>query len=383
MTGAVPRLVGVRPLLHLAGGAVLAALAVPTAGLALVGLTLAPGVRDLERAQARALLSVDVPAVARPGGPGWLRLRSAPAWRVVAWLALRAAAGATTAVLLVLAAFACVAGVFVPFQDGFIDSSGFRTRSGPAGLWFPLAAVLALAAVLLLARALAALLARAAPGLLGPGGGEEVARLTAENADLAARTHIAADLHDSVGHAVTVTLLQAAAARRVLDTDPDAARRALDAITAVGTAAMADLDRVLGALAGGPTPPVAAGPDLGMLLAAVRATGLPVLATGEEVVAALPEAEREVAYRTVQEALTNVLRHAGTPPTSVDAARSPGSVRVAVTNGAGTRGGTAHGTGRGLAGLDARARAHGGRLAYGPAPDGGWSVVLELPAAAG
>lgn len=379
----MPWPVGRRPLLHVAGGAVLAAAAVSTAGLTLVGLALVPAVRDLERAQARALLDVEIRPAARPVGTPLARLGSAPTWRVTAWLALRAAFGGATGVFLLLAVAACLAGLAVPFQDGFIVSNGFRTRSGPAGLWVLLVAMAALGAVLLLARGFATLLARSAPALLGPAEGEELARLAAENADLAARTQIAADLHDSVGHAVTVTLLQAAAARRVLATDPEAARRALDAITTVGTAAMTDLDRVLGQLAGAPTAPVPGGPDLPALLAAVRATGLPITSTGADVVAALDDPQRQVAYRTVQEALTNVLRHAGTPPTAADIAPDGAVVRVGVTNGAGSRDATGFGTGtgRGLAGLTERATAQGGRLTYGPTPDGGWAVVLELPAA--
>ena len=111
-------------------------------------------------------------------------------------------------------------------------------------------------------------------------------------------------------------------------------------------------------------------------------TGLPVTATGEDVVSALPDGPREVACRTAQEALTNVLRHAGTPPTTVAATRDGPTVRLAVTNAAGSQQATRAGTGRGLTGLARRAAAEGGRLTSGRTPDGGWSVVLELPGAA-
>ena len=95
---------------------------------------------------------------------------------------------------------------------------------------------------------LGALAATMAPVLLGPSPADRIAALEARERRLAERNRLARELHDSVGHALTATTLQAGAARAVFDSDPEFARRALAAIEEVGRTAMDDLDHVLGVL---------------------------------------------------------------------------------------------------------------------------------------
>src|SRR5690606_27723494 len=184
--------------------------------------------------------------------------------------------------------------------------------------WGIPAALALIAAVGYLLAGLGALLARVAPALLGPSPADEIARLEARASELAERNRLARELHDSIGHALTVTTLQAAAARRVLDSDPEFVRRALTAVEDTGRAAMADLDHVLGVLradagepaggeaeehvpagAGRPTPQRDLS-DVPDLVAKTRATGVDIALTADVPDDLAPAVSRE-AYRIVQE----------------------------------------------------------------------------------
>ena len=212
------------------------------------------------------------------------------------------------------------------------------------------------------------------------------------------RARIAAELHDVVTHNVSVMVVQAGAARQAVDVSPGDAREALQAIEASGRAAMTELRHLLGLLApaestGPATAPAAAIADdralcpqpglaeVPALVARVRAAGLPVDLT----VAAPP---RELAqgldlavYRVIQEALTNVIKHADRAPTTVRVEYRAGNLLADVANqasaapGAGPDGGY----GRGLIGLRERIAVYGGSLDAGPRPGGGWRVRATIP----
>ncbi|MGC1213751.1 MAG: sensor histidine kinase [Micromonospora sp.] len=207
------------------------------------------------------------------------------------------------------------------------------------------------------------------------------------------RLRIARDLHDTVGHAIATITVQSAAALRLLDPEPERAREALTSIRGTGKAALAEMRATLGQLRSdgrpGPSGPDRRGPaerDTGLhrlpeLLAAVRAAGLPVELNSEVSADRLPAALDEVAYRIVQESLTNVLRHAGTAARAEVLLRAaPDSLCVEVRDdgvGAGA-GGTPSG-GRGLTGMRERAEALSGRFEAGPQPSGGFQVRAILP----
>jgi signal transduction histidine kinase len=201
------------------------------------------------------------------------------------------------------------------------------------------------------------------------------------------RLRIAREVHDVVAHAMVAINVQAGVAAHRLDKDPEQARSALRAIKQTSGEALSDLRATLGVLRGedaeAPLGPTAGLGDLDELAGGLRAAGVEVqLDVGD--VAGLPGAVHAAGYRIVQEALTNVLRHAGASRVRVQVARDGGSVRVEVADdGSGAAGNGAGGTGNGVAGMRERAAALGGTLEAGPAPRGGWRVAAELPAGAG
>ncbi|WP_448640095.1 sensor histidine kinase [Geodermatophilus sp. URMC 63] len=198
------------------------------------------------------------------------------------------------------------------------------------------------------------------------------------------RLHMAQDVHDGVGHALAVVALHAGVAKHVLDRDPERVRELLTSIQATSREALdglrADLDRWRSEDAGSrrPVPGLA---DLPHLLDRMRAGGL-VLTADVEPCDGVPEEVGAVAYRVVQESLTNVLRHAGGAPAHVRVACSGAALTVEV----GDRGsGVAvpvPATGSGIEGMRRRAASVGGSLTAGPVPGGGFAVRAELPLAA-
>ncbi|MFE5334947.1 sensor histidine kinase [Isoptericola sp. NPDC056573] len=199
----------------------------------------------------------------------------------------------------------------------------------------------------------------------------------------AERLRIARDLHDTVGHHLSVVALHAGVADEAVGRDDVAAR---DALAHVREAASGTLDelratvKVLREPAPGAAPRGALGlAGLDGLVAPVRAAGVDVEVVDAVAPGALGDAIDAAAYRIAQEALTNVLRHADARHVRVEADVDDGRLRLAVTDdGRGT--GASPGTGAGLAGMRERAGLLGGRLTAGDAPGGGFAVVADLPA---
>jgi signal transduction histidine kinase len=197
------------------------------------------------------------------------------------------------------------------------------------------------------------------------------------------RARIASELHDVVTHNVAVMIVQAGAARQVLDGAPDEARAALLAVEASGRAAMAELRHLLGLI----SPGQELRPQLGLeqlrpLVDRLTATGLPVELHVNDLPPGLPAGIDLAAFRVVQEALTNVIKHAGKPLTSVTLGYRDGGliVEVADAGAPSTAPGSAvPGAGRGLLGLRERTALYGGDLEAGPQPGGGWLVRARIP----
>ena len=199
----------------------------------------------------------------------------------------------------------------------------------------------------------------------------------------AERVRIAGELHDVVTHNVSVMVVQAGAARSVLDSSPDDAREALLAVEASGRTAMSELRHLLGLLApaGGeedmlvPQPGAARVPAL---VERVRAAGLSVelTVTGAR---DLPPGVDLAAYRVVQEALTNVIKHAGTSRAAVVLEYRPDDLLITVTDDGRLATGPGGPGGRGLIGLRERIGLYGGELDAGPRPGGGWRVRARIP----
>ncbi len=196
------------------------------------------------------------------------------------------------------------------------------------------------------------------------------------------RTRIARELHDVVSHAISVIVLQARGARHALVTDPDDAREAIDAIESTAQHALTEMRRLLGVLRQSdeelslaPQPRVS---ELPALAAHVREAGLPVELAVEGAPVDLPPGVDLSAYRIVQEALTNALKHAGPASARVTVRYEPEALLVEVTDdGAGARNGD--GAGHGLVGMRERVAVFGGDLDAGGRPDGGYVVRARLP----
>ncbi len=189
----------------------------------------------------------------------------------------------------------------------------------------------------------------------------------AQRAVVEERLSLAREVHDQIGHSLTVVALQASAARRLAATDP----RGVPAVMAtVATVA----HEGVGALGDGMRQ------DLGALLDHTREAGLVVDSDVGDVEALGPD-EHLIAYRVVQEALTNVLRHAPGARATVVLRREGPGVAITVRNSAATGTGSGPGTGRGLAGIAARVAARDGRVSWGPCADGGFEVRALLPVA--
>jgi len=224
---------------------------------------------------------------------------------------------------------------------------------------------------------------------------QERLRLAAEERDREAvrrvaqeRLRIARELHDTVAHAIATITVQSGTALHVLDARPDQARDALRAIRTTGQSALSELRATVGVLreeheGAAPLDRAAGLERLPALLSAVRAAGLAVTVDTAGDPVPLPSTVDHAGYRILQEALTNVLRHAGAEAAAtVRIGYRPGELCLEVLDD-GTGDGTGEGgTGHGLDGMRERATALGGTLAAGPRADGGFAVRATLPLAA-
>jgi signal transduction histidine kinase len=181
------------------------------------------------------------------------------------------------------------------------------------------------------------------------------------------RLRLARELHDAIGHSLTVVALQAGAARRLMVTDPARARAVLPTVAAAAREG-------IGVLEAAP-----AETDLTALLEHAGAAGLALDADVADA-ACLPPPQREVVHRILQEALTNVLRHAPGARAVVVVRCGDGGVEVSVTNTAPTGTASGAGTERGLAGIRERVFAQSGQVSWGTCEDGGFTLRAVLPA---
>jgi len=222
------------------------------------------------------------------------------------------------------------------------------------------------------------------------------ARAATESALAAERSRIAAELHDVVTHNVSVMIVQAGAARKILSSSPADAEEALLAAEATGREAMTELRQLLGLLSPradgeqSAADPAAFTPQPGLdeldtLIGRVSAAGLPagMRVTGEP--RPLPPGADLAAYRVVQEGLTNIMRHVGqaTATIAIDWGQD---LVITVTDDGGLEPGNASAAraagppGRGLLGLRERLALYGGTLSAGPRPGGGWQLRAVMPA---
>jgi signal transduction histidine kinase len=209
----------------------------------------------------------------------------------------------------------------------------------------------------------------------------------ARHAVAAERLRIARELHDVVAHSMSVIAMHAGAARLAVGTDPASERKALDVIESSSREALGEMRRLVTVLreenadaaARSPVPGLA---DLPTLVASVAAGGLTVDVRTEGDLEAVPSGVSLVAYRVIQEALTNVVRHAGHTSAHVVVQARPKDLVVTIENAApsgSSRQVPSLGGRHGAVGMRERVDLYGGTLRSGPSADGGWSVEASLP----
>jgi signal transduction histidine kinase len=198
------------------------------------------------------------------------------------------------------------------------------------------------------------------------------------------RARIARELHDIVGHSVSVMTVQASAVRRLLREDQEREREALITVEETGRAALAEMRRLVGVLRRAEeTPTLVPQPSLEhveKLVEQTREAGLPTRLTVEGNAAPLPAGIDLTAYRLVQEGLMNALKHARASHAEVVVRYADGSVELVVSDD-GTGNGNGGGGGHGLVGMRERVAVVGGELAAGPRPNGGFELRARLPVA--
>ncbi|MFF1641625.1 sensor histidine kinase [Streptomyces sp. NPDC058246] len=338
----------------------------------LIALGLIPAVRRGEGVQARFMLA--------PGG-GDAAFSIAPSatwrdrWRTVLWLEVRMALGFVASFITVWLPAAAVLLVKAALDAEPIHTP-VMTLTLPQWAYAPLVPLPLLAlygSVVGLGELITALARR----LLGPSRAERLAALEERTEQLLERTRIARELHDSIGHALTVAVVQAGAARAA--GDPAFTDRALGAIEDTGRAALEDLERVLGVLREAERP-ASSRPTLteaDRLLESARSSGAKVDAEVTGPVETVPGPVSREGYRILQESLTNVLRHAGSVPVRVRIEVADETLGLEVRNPL-TADIPGPGRGSGLRGIRERAALLGGRARTGP-DEGDWQVHVELP----
>ncbi|MFC9324441.1 sensor histidine kinase [Kitasatospora sp. NPDC057015] len=335
---------------------------------------LVPAMRRAEGVQARLLL---MPAREEDIGVersrGWADRR-----RTATWLIARVALGMAVGLLSVNTLTVSTLLIGSPYRDTPLVLYGHALPAG-GDPWYPL-----LAPVLLFGAGWALVWAgrlqlAMAVRLLGPSPAERLAEAELRAERLLERNRLARELHDSIGHALTVTVLQAGAAREV--GDPAFVAKALEVIEETGRRAMDDLERTLVLLRDRPGGAATEQPGierLPQLFDAARAAGSPVEAWIDVPRGALPGVLSRETYRIVQEAVTNLLRHSPGEPIAVRIAVRDGELELRCVNATTGPGRSRASGGKGLRGIRERAALLGGEASAGRQDDE-WVLSVRLP----
>ncbi|MFF9781012.1 sensor histidine kinase [Streptomyces nigrescens] len=349
-------------------------------------------VRRVSVRLANGLLGADLPAPVDTRRSRWVnRLRT------VVWLVPHMVLGGVVTVVSSLAVFGAVAfpAVWLGGAERMnVFGLSLRIGEGWRGMWALLPAVGCLALAAGSALGGAAALRPIASVFLGYRPGERLAAAEERMNLLAQRNRLAQELHDSIGHTLTASTIQAAVAVELMGSDPAGARRALNSIEETSRAAMDDLDHVLGMLREEhpSTTPRPALSDLGPLLEGVRGTGAEPAVEVQGDLTQVPATVSREAYRVVQEGLTNALRYGGKAGIRLRITVRDGWLEVELTNPVATGMPDRRGAGgRGVEGIGDRVRLLRGEMHAGVVEtDGGgdvgagrggacWRLLVRIP----
>ena len=206
--------------------------------------------------------------------------------------------------------------------------------------------------------------------------------VAAREAVVEERARIARELHDAVAHSVSMIVIQAGAERRVLGPGDGPTREVLQTIERIGRDALTEMRRLVGMLrtdSSGPLTPQPKLADLPTLMTQVREAGLPVEFRVDGERRELPVGIELSAYRIVQEALTNALKHAGQAQAAVHVRYGADSLELKITDDGGSAVTDVPGGGHGLAGIRERVALYGGKFDASAGRDGGFAVRVLLP----
>ncbi len=345
--------------------------------LPMLAVGLLPGLREVEVAACRTLLGVDRELIT-PDRPTWEHR-----WRAAAWVLVHIFVGGAIG-LTIVGAPTALAG-FVATGGSAMTSDG-RVTTQPA--WVVLAVLVAigcLAAAVVIAWLVGLLLRRLAPIFLGPTWRDRLQLAEQRLRTETEHRRLARDLHDGIGHALSIISLQASAGRRVLETQPDKAARSLELIETTSRSAADDLDRMLAVLRDAAA---SRSPEPGLdavesLVTAHRELGVELDAE-VAIAPGLPQLLSTTSYRIVSEGLTNARRHGTGGRTRLELSATADEVRIMISNPYLRRRRRSDLGGRGLTGIRERAALFGGTVSAEVEPgadgDNEWVLRVRLPA---
>lgn len=300
-------------------------------------LAMVPAMRYLEGVAVVTLLGADLGGDPAPSRSPSQRVRTA------VWCWLHLTLGAATAIGLVFGvgfgAVLVVGAITDPPSTRVLDIEWAVVAGDLRDVWLIGFGVLAVLLGSLMVPASGQVAMALAPGLLGPTPEERIAALDARTSQLVERNRLARELHDSVGHALSVVVLQSAVAKRRLAGEPEMARSAITDAEDAARTALTELDDVLGLLRD--DPPVRRGPirdlaALSELIKVTRTDGQQIKAPNDvdlgQVRAGLPALVSREAYRIIQEGLTNALKHAPGAEVTIELTCTDHGLSIIISN---------------------------------------------------
>ena len=360
------------------------ALVIVWVGLPMLVLThlLSRGIGHVERGLLNGLVDAGIPAPHRlpkftPKNAFSTVMRDGFAWRNLGWSAMRLLLGPIGFVLAIVSFVVPLALVAAPisfFFDQNDDLGGWENL-----FWLgPFVGIPLMFLMAIVVRATGDLMGRLGNLMLGPTADELAAELDDRSERVEARLRLDQELHDSIGHVLTMTVVQAGAGVHVFDSDPEFARTALSTIEEQGRDALDELDRIIALVRSDQLErlEVPGYEAIPALIERTRRAGNELEASIAE--AQVPPAVGRAAYRIVQESITNAVKHGAPGPMTIEVAATDQAIEITVENPL-RESVSAVAGGRGIPNMADRTAQLGGTLSAGPTDAGTFRVAAILP----